>query len=149
MTSGRSNAEKGKVFASKVGAYLERTGYTVRPEYEVETSINSLLRKPHKFDWGNDTLLVECKAYSWAPSGSNPSAKFSTANEALLYFLATPKSYRKMLFMSETGKTGKRNPATLVEQYVRRYGHFIPDDVEIYELNESNLSANRVWPPHS
>ncbi len=114
-------------------------------DYEVEVSINSRRKKPHKFDWGSDALLIECKAYNWTIGGNSPSAKLSTANEALLYFIAAPKSYRKMLFMPETEKAGKRNPATLVEHYVRRYGHFIPDDVEVYELNESNLAARRVW----
>lgn len=74
----------------------------VYPNYEVEVSINSRLKKSHKFDWGNNTLLVECKAYSWTKGGHSPSAKLSTTNEALLYFMAAPTSNRKMLFMLET-----------------------------------------------
>ena len=51
--------------------------------------------------------------------------------------------------MPKTAKVGKRKPATLVEYYVRLYGHFIPNGVEIYELDESDLSATRVWPPQT
>ena len=147
MTTNSQNPAKGRNFEQHVGQYLKQNGLEVFRDYEVEVSINSRHKKLHKFDWGSDALLVECKAYNWTEGGNSPSAKLATANEALLYFIAAPKSYRKMLFMPETGKTGKLNPATLVEYYVRRYGHFIPDDVEVYELkNESDLAARLVWP---
>ena len=51
-----------------------------------------------------------------------------------MYFLAAPKSYRKMLFILRTKKLGVRNPETLAERYVRTYGHLIPGDVEVFEL---------------
>ena len=140
-----TNRQRGDDFSESVGHYLNRGGIAVHREYEVEVSINSLLKKPHKFDWGNDTILVECKTYTRTKSGKNPSAKLSTANEALLYFMAAPKSYRKMLFMSETERFG-RLKETLAENYVRRYGHFIPNDVEVHEFDKHNLSARRIWP---
>ncbi len=147
MTSQRSNSDKGRYFEQRVGEYLGRCqGLRVVAGYEVEISINGHSKKLHKFDWGNSTVLVECKAYDWTEGGNSPSAKLATANEALLYFLASPKSYRKMLFFPTTGKRGKRNPETLVEYYVRMNGHFVPDDVEIYELDPERLSATRTWP---
>ena len=54
----------------------------------------------------------------------------------MLYFLAAPKFYRKMLFISKTKKLGIRNHETLAERYVRTYGHLIPGDVEVFELDE-------------
>ena len=120
--------------------------FEVNPEFEVLISINGRAKKPHKFDWGNDKLLVECKRYTWTSGGNSPSAKFATANEAMLYFIAAPQSCSKMLFMSETERLGKRNPRTLAQSYVERYGHFIPNDVEVYEFSERTLGVRRVWP---
>ena len=135
-------------FEELVGQYLNNSGFEVRREYAVQISINGIRKKSHKFDWGNDTLLVECKANNWN-SRSIPSGERQGLNEAILFPMAAPKSYRKMLFMWETGRFGKPNPETLAECYVRLYGHLIPKDVEVYELEENNLSANRIWPPHS
>ena len=149
MTTNSQNPAKGRAFEQRVGEHLRRKGCDVRPDYEIEVSINGHQKKPHKFDWGSDACLVECKAYSWTEGGNNPSAKFATANEAMLYFVAAPGSWKKMLFMPKTGKVGKLRPETLIEHYVRRYGHFIPDGVEIYELDENDLSATRVWPPQT
>ncbi|MCY3800087.1 MAG: hypothetical protein OXG46_00750 [Chloroflexi bacterium] len=140
------NKEKGNSFTRRVQDHLARIGLSVQPEYAVEVSVNGRHKKMHKFDFGNDSLLVECKAYDWTAGGNYPSAKISTINEAMLYFVAAPKSYRKMIFISATEKKGVRNPETLPEHYVRRYGHFIPGDVEVYELDAEDLSSKRVWP---
>ena len=64
-------------------------------------------------------------------------------------FLAAPNSYRKMLFLLRTKKLGIRNPETLAERYVRSYGHLIPGDVEVFELDEEGLAATRLWQPPS
>ena len=149
MTTNSQNPSRGRAFEQRVGEHLKRKGYDVNPGYEVEVSVNGRLKKSHRFDWGSGDLLVECKAYSWTETGNNPSGKLATANEAMLYFVAAPTSFKKMLFMPKTEKVGKRRPATLVEYYVRGYRHLIPDGVEIYELDESDLSATRVWPPQT
>ena len=133
---------KGVDFADLVGTFLIRSGFGVQPEFEVEVGWNS--KRKHKFDWGNRDTLVECKAYDWTASNNSPSAKLSIANESILYFLAAPSGIRKMLFMSATSKVGKRNPATLAETYVRRFGHLIPNDVEVYEFNLSDLSVKCI-----
>ena len=141
-----SNRERGDWFANRVGEYLTKEGYSVEPEYAVEVGLNSRRKKAHRFDYGNDSLLVECKYYDWTKGGHNPSAKISTLNEAMMYFHTTPKSYRKMVFISATDKKGVRNPETFAEYYVRLHGHFIPDDVEIWEMNSDDLSVTRLEP---
>ena len=147
MTSNSGNPAKGRDFERRVGRYLnDELRLGVVSDYEIKVSINGRSEKVHKFDWGNETLLVECKAYTWTAGGNNPSAKLATANEALLYLLGAPTRYRKMLFMPETPKRGQRRPETLVEYYVRTYGHLIPEDVDVYELNEQHLSVRRGWP---
>ncbi len=56
-----SNKQKGNVFAERVRDYPESKGIYVEREYEIEVGINSQHKKNHKFDWGNEALLVECK----------------------------------------------------------------------------------------
>ena len=136
-----SNRQKGAEFAERVRAHLESQGLGVKPEYEVQVGVNGYVKKTRKFDWGNESLLVECKAYDWTAGGNSPSAKLTTVNEAMLYFLAAPKSFRKMLFISETGKRPVRRPETLAEHYVRIYAHLIPED--------DDLSATQLWPASS
>ncbi len=140
-----SNKAKGEVFERRVGDYLRSNGIEVKRGYKIEIGIHGRRKRSHEFDWGNQRLLVECKRYTWTKKGT-PSAKLSTANEAVLYFLAAPESYQNMLFMSETHRIGKRNPETLAERYVRMYGHLFLDNLEVFELNEDNLSARRLWP---
>lgn len=142
-----SNREKGDSFAGRVGQYLEREGYRVTREYSVEVGLRRLRRKVHRFDYGSESLLVECKFYDWTAGGNSPSAKISTLNEAMLYFHAAPDSFRKVLFISKTGKKGIRNPETFAEHYLRRYGHLIPDDVEVWEFDSESLVARQLLAP--
>lgn len=138
------NRNKGDAFAKAVGEFLRRQGYDVEPEYAVEVGLNSKRKKWHRFDFGNHQLVVECKHYEWTKGGNNPSAKISTLNEAMMYFHSTPSSFRKMVFVSATAKKGTRNPETFAEYYMRLHGHFVPDDVEFYELDAATLEARRV-----
>ena len=148
--STNSNKPSGNDFSRSVGQYLNHNGFAVRREYEFEVGINSLVKKPHKFDWGNDILLVECKAYNWLRVRSHyPGGLFATANEAVLYFMAVPKSYRKMLFLWETERRSENDPETFAEYYVRLFQHLIPTDIEVYEFNANNLTARHLWPPPS
>ncbi|MEY8198885.1 MAG: hypothetical protein RPS47_06560 [Colwellia sp.] len=95
----------------------------------------------HCFDHGNENILVECKSYNWTSGGNNPSAKISTLNEAMVYFHATPNGYTKKLFIAKTAKKGVRRSETLAEYYVRLNGHFIPDNVEIWEFDSDTSEA--------
>ena len=141
-----SNRARGAEFARRVGEYLARAGHVVEPEYALAVGLSSHRKKSHRFDYGSEALLVECKHYDWTEGGNNPSAKISTLNEAMMYFYAAPKSYRKMVFVSATARKGVRRSETLAEYYVRLHGHFIPDDVEVWELDGDSLSARRIEP---
>ncbi len=143
-----NNFEKGRQFTCRVQRYLkECKGHCLEAEHKVTISVNTRHNALHKFDLGSDALLVECKSYSWLKSGGSPSAKFSTANEAMLYFSATSDKYNKMLFLRKTDKN--RAGETLAEHYVRRYCHLFPDDVEIFEMANDKLCAKRVYPPEN
>lgn len=138
------NREHGAAFARQVGQYLAHQGILVKPEFSVEVGLNSRHKKAHRFDYGSTSVLVECKFYDWTVSDNNPSAKLSTLNEAMMLFYAAPSAYRKMLFIAKTAKKGVREPATLAEYYVRLFKPFIPDDVEIWELDTASLTASRI-----
>lgn len=139
-----NNKERGEQFAQLVREYLSNGGFLLKPEYVMSVGLSNHRKKNHHFDFGNDQLLVECKNYDWTSSGNNPSAKISTLNEAMFYFFSVSQPCRKMLFLPKTEKKGKRQPETFAEYYVRLHGHFIPDDVEIWELNIENLTARRL-----
>ena len=141
-----SNRHKGDAFAKGVGELLKSPGHNIQPEYQVRIGIGRTNKKPHKFDWGNESLLVECKAYNWTESGNVPSAKLTTVNEVMLYFLCAPMPFRKMLFLLTTGRRPKGNSETLAEYYLRMNGHLIPDDVEVYEFDPDSLLAKQLWP---
>ena len=150
-----TNVEKGRLFTSAVHDHLKSKEYCLDREFRVEVGINHDHNpKYHKFDLGNNSLLVECKSYSWTKGRNAPSAKFSTANEALLYFIAAPKPFRKMLFLQKTDKMSNRNAVeggeeTIAEQYVRKYKHFFPDKLEVWELDDkvNPPDATRLYPP--
>lgn len=139
-----SNRKKGDIFSKKVGKYLEMRGFDLESEYVVQVGLNSRIKKPHKFDHGSRSVLVECKYYNWTEGGKNPSGKIATLNEAMVYFHATPQGYIKKMFISKTNKKGVRRPETLAEHYVRLHGHFIPDEVEIWEFDLSSEEARQI-----
>jgi len=141
---GTSNKERGDLFAALVGKYLAQQKYVLSSEYAVNVGLNSKSKKMHRFDHGNGEMLVECKFFDRTESGNAPSAKISTLNEAMMYFHSAPSSYRKLLFLPKTEKSGIRISETFAEYYVRLHMHFIPDQVEIWELHEMNLQARRV-----
>ncbi len=139
-----SNRDRGSVFAKRVGEYLSKRGHSVHPEYQIDVGMSSRRKKAHAFDYGNESLLVECKFYDWTKGGNNPSGKISTLNEAMMYFHSAGAKYRKMVFISRTEKKGVRQPETFAEYYVRLNGHFIPDDVEVWEFDLALLTARRI-----
>lgn len=71
-----------------------------------------------------------------------PSAKLTVWNEAMYYFQVTPLGYRKIMFVLRD-YSEKRNE-TLAEYYIRTYSHLIPKDVELWEYDESTMSAMRL-----
>jgi len=91
------------------------------------------IKKPRKFDWGNDEppILIECKSHAWTVSGNIPSAKMTVWNEAMYYFYIAPNTYRKVLFTLKSMK----EETSLASHYIKCYGHLIPPGVEIWEFD--------------
>lgn len=145
-----SNTQAGAEFEAQALEYFARNeGLVLVPNYSLEVGVGSI-KKPRRFDLGNEATLIECKSYRWTESGGVPHAKLKNLTEAMYYFHLTPASYRKILFVLKA--THPKHPETLAEYYIRIYRHLIPDDVSILEYDLKTQSARILaicpLPPH-
>ena len=126
------NPRRGSDFELFAQAFFRARGLTLIRSFLVEVGLEGAVAA-HKFDLGSDRppTLVECKRHTWTAGGNAPSAKLAVWNEAMLYFLAAPETFRKVLFVLRSVRNGE----TLAEYYVRRYRHLIPAGVEIVECD--------------
>lgn len=139
MNGEESNTFKGKTFQYAVKGLLEKL-YNKEFIVECPVGIGNPI-KLHRFDIASKdkSIIVECKCYSWTAGGNNPSAKLSTANEALFYMSFLPGDCEKILFISHTEKAHKNNE-TLAQYYVRTYGSFLRDvKVMEYDMETGEL----------
>jgi hypothetical protein len=137
----RDNPRKGSEFEECAYRFFESQGIHLSKKFSIPIGLSSL-KKSHKFDLGSGQppILIECKAHTWTEGDNAPSAKLSVWNEAMFYFVAAPATYRKVLFVLKSVRHGE----SLAHYYIRRYEHFIPKDVEIWEYEPETNSANVV-----
>ena len=138
------NMARGLRFEELVGAFLNQNlGLKLEPNFSIPVGLGSS-RKVRRFDLGSKDplVLVECKAHTFTDSGNVPSAKISTWNEALLYFLGSPAEARKILFVQKPHRQKDRR--SLGEYYLDRYNHLIPSDVELWEYEPSVGAGSRI-----
>jgi hypothetical protein len=138
-----SNAHVGNQFEIAVQQYLARTGIVLEKKFPILVGVNGE-EKSHNFDLGSSKhkILVECKSHRWTVTDNVPSAKLTVWNEAMLYFLASPDDYRKLLFVLRDFSS-KRNES-LAHYYMRTHGHLVPKGVEIWEYEDKANVATRV-----
>jgi hypothetical protein len=143
---GRRNTEQGAA-GSTLNSPIRgrRLGVgALTPNIKVPIGVGAS-KKEHSFDLGceKEKILVECKSHKWtSPNDNVPSAKLTIWNEAMYYFLVTPKGYRKIMFVLRDF-SDKRNE-TLAEYYIRTYRHLIPSDVEVWEFDEDRGKAVKM-----
>lgn len=140
---GLANTDKGGLFRDRVQAYLKaRYDYELTPELPIYVGFKH--KKLHRFDLGSlaPEVLVECKHYTWTATGNSPSAKLAHLNEAVLYFWAAPSSFRKLLFLAKSAHPSKGE--TLRAHWLRRYGHLLPSDLEVWEYDPTSQKAERL-----
>jgi hypothetical protein len=137
-----SNAQVGRDFENRAKAIFAGQGLHLTSGVSIDIGINGT--KAHSFDLGDPEkkVLVECKAHTWTEGGNIPSAKITTWNQAMFYFHATPPGFRK-IFLVLRDFSEKRNE-TLGQYYIRTNPHLIPEDVEIWELDEAKDTAKRI-----
>jgi hypothetical protein len=130
-----SNTQAGADFETTAWRVLQQAGVVCQANYSVEVGTGRG-KKGHRFDFGSDSppVLVECKSHTWTAGGNSPSAKLTVWNEAMYYFALAPAGFRKIFFVLKD----VRKQESLAEYYVRRYGHLVPDDVEIWEYCAAN-----------
>jgi hypothetical protein len=134
-----NNQRDGTSSNSYVGAQFEEMAFEyfktheniiLEKNYEVNLGVN--LKKLHRFDLGNDKILIECKSHTWTNGKNVPSAKLSVWNEAMYYFHLAPKQYKKILFVQMD--FSQKKCITLLQYYLQTYYHFIPKDVLFYDF---------------
>jgi hypothetical protein len=135
----RNNYDIGDQLENFVKEWFENCGLSLKKSYPLKLGCSSKAEKiTHNFDLGSEhhKVIVECKAHRWTRTGKMPSAKLSVWNEAMYYFYLAPKEYRKIFVVLNDKRTTTEE--TLLEYFQRNKGHFIPDDVEVYEFDLSN-----------
>jgi len=137
----KDNPGRGSKFEVLVQEFFHHQGLDLRRNFVVPVGAGQEHR-PRKFDLGSDRppVLVECKRHTWTKGGNAPSAKLAVWNEAMYFFVAAPRGYRKRLVVLRATRHGQ----TLAEHYISRFRHMIPKGVEIWELSADGRSGRRV-----
>jgi hypothetical protein len=141
-----SNTQAGRDFEDRAKAFFSAQGLDLQSNFKLIIGINAR-PKLHGFDLGdeNQKVIVECKSHTWTESWNVPSAKMTTWDQAMYFFYAAPQDYRKILFVLRHYNPDRQQ--TLAEYYVKTKAHLIPDDVEIWEFDEVNNTAQKVRIP--
>jgi len=126
----KSNSDVGKDFELLALKYFKNNNIELQQKYKIKIGVEKY-KKYHEFDLGNNDYLIECKSMSWTKSDKVPSAKIHSWNEAMYYFNIAPKNYKKVFFV-EMFYSQKRTK-TLLQYYIEKYYHLIPDDVILYD----------------
>ena len=139
----KDNPRRGSNFEVVVRDFFDRQGMTLERNFAAQVGMNSETRH-RRFDLGSPRppILVECKRHTWTEGGNAPSAKLTAWNEAMYFFAAAPRRYRKILAVLRHLRGGE----SLAEHYIKRFGHMIPRGVEVWELARNGASGRRVYP---
>jgi len=132
----------GKEFEHEVQSFFVRRGVELAGSFSAAVGFGKRVKKRH-FDLGSvkPPVLVECKCHTWTKSGNTPEAKLAIWNEAMLYFAAAPKRFRKILCV----RRSVLDDWSLAQEYVERYGHLIPKGTELWEYNPSTKRGRCVF----
>ncbi|MBE5959129.1 MAG: hypothetical protein E7254_09760 [Lachnospiraceae bacterium] len=90
----------------------------------------------HKYDIANEdnTMVIECKRYTWTESGNSPSAKLGVLNEAAFFLSYLPVDCEKYIVMAKAIHPSRDE--SLAEYYYRRYKHLlIPKNIKLAEFD--------------
>ena len=122
----------GKEFQPAVKEWFEEA-YTSPFESERKIAIGRPA-KLHSFDISSldESIVVECKCYTWTETGNVPSAKMGFTNEAAFYLSFLPDDTERMIVMLHA-EHAKRNE-TLAEYYFRTNRHLL-GKTKIYEFD--------------
>ena len=130
-------------FEAKARAFFSQQGLSLQPHFRLNIGVDGR-SKAHSFDLGDgdQRVIVECKSHTWTESWNVPSAKMTTWNQAMYFFHAAPKDYRKILFVLRHFNPNRNQ--TLAEYYITTNRHLIPAGVEIWEFDETKNMASML-----
>ena len=132
MNKNSENPRVGKEFQLAVKEWFEEV-YTAPFEIERKIAIGRPA-KLHSFDISSldESIVVECKCYTWTETGNIPSAKMGFTNEAAFYLSFLPDDTERIIVMLHA-EHAKRNE-TLAEYYFRTNRHLL-GKIKIYEFD--------------
>ena len=132
MNTNSENPKVGKAFQELVLKSMEEkfnTSFIMEKPIAIGTP-----PKDHKFDCvsADNSIVVECKCYTWTGTGNVPSAKMGFTNEAAFYLSFLPDATEKIIVMLRA-EHAKRTE-TLAEYYFRTNRHLL-GQIKIYEFD--------------
>lgn len=138
-----SNSHVGKDFELEVLDYFNNVKH-MSLERNVSVNIGLRYKKPKIFDLGSEKekIIVECKSHTWTINENVPSAKLTTWDSEMFKFYIAPKEYRKLFVVLKSFSPYRKK--TLLEYYIEKHKHLIPDDVELYEFDMENKTMNKI-----
>ena len=122
MSSNSQNPKTGRDFEIAVKAWFEAQ---YGQHFENNKSFNiGTPPKPHRFDVvsSDNSIIAECKCYSWTETGNVPSAKMGFVNEAVFY-LSFVQASTTYIVMKKA--VHKRKTETLADYYYRTNKHLL------------------------
>jgi hypothetical protein len=134
-----SNTQVGRDFEDIAQKYCLDIKITLEKGKKVPLGLPGRERKEHAFDLGNESILVECKSHKWTSGDNVPSAKMTVWNEAMYYFSLVPAKYKKYMFVLKD--VSEKKGFSLMEYYIEKFNHLIPEGVIFFEYDENNKSA--------
>ncbi len=126
-----SNTHAGKDFENKIFDFLEKNGISTEHQKKIEIGI--IKKKEHVFDFGNNSILVECKSQTWTETGNVPSAKIKNWSDAMFSFYLAPKKYKKLFFVEMSRNPNNSKP--LLDYFIDHYFYLIPSDVILIDFD--------------
>jgi hypothetical protein len=138
-----SNTQAGNDFETEAKSFFASRGIVLKEHVALDIGIEGKAKR-HKFDLGSTDprIVVECKCHTWTETDNVPVAKMTTWTEAMYYFYASPKGYRKVFFVLKD--FSEKHRETLAAYYLRTYEHLIPCDVEFWEYDTDKKTAERL-----
>ncbi len=137
LINNNENSHIGKRFQEAVCLKLN-DAYNQQFETEIAIAIGSP-QKLHRFDIVNSdqSIVCECKCYTWTNSGNVPSAKLGSINEAAFYLSFLPENTLRIIALLQSKHPNKKE--TLAEYYFRTYHHLL-GNIKIFEFSPNSNS---------
>lgn len=129
-----SNTQVGKIFEDTIFNFMKENNIVLENQKKIEIGINK--KKKHAFDFGNEKIIIECKAHTWTESVNSPSAKLKNWSDAMFSFYIAPKKYKKIFFVEMN--YNQKNCKTLLEYFIEHYFYLIPEDVILVDYYTHN-----------